>query len=350
MSFITFCASSSAKGIDIKMSRTYIIAEAGVNHNGDINLAKKMIYEAKKAGVNAVKFQTFISKNLVSGYAPKADYQKKATNSSESQQEMLKKLELSFEDFTLLQEYANELDIDFLSTPFDDESIEFLKNLEMPFWKIPSGEITNLPYLMKIEETKKPIILSTGMSTMVEIEEALNVFKNYNRSNIILLHCNTEYPTPFCDVNLNAMNTLKDKFNVKVGYSDHTEGIEVPIAAVALGAVVIEKHFTLDKNMEGPDHKASLEPYELMSMVNAIRNIENSLGDGDKIPSESEKKNIAIVRKSIVAKKNILKGDVFTEENIMAKRPGNGISPMKWFDVLGKIAIRDFNIDEAIEI
>lgn len=332
------------------MSRTYIIAEAGVNHNGDFNLAKKMVYEAKKAGVDAVKFQTFISKNLVSSYAPKADYQKKTTNSSESQQDMLKKLELSFEYFTLLQEYANELDIDFLSTPFDDDSIEFLKTLEMPFWKIPSGEITNLPYLMKIEETKKPIILSTGMSTMDEIEQALNVFKAYNRSDIILLHCNTEYPTPFRDVNLNAMNTLKDKFKIKVGYSDHTKGIEVPIAAVAMGAVVIEKHFTLDKNMEGPDHKASLEPHELISMVNAIRNIENALGDGVKIPSDSEKKNIATVRKSIVAKKNILKGDVFTVENIITKRPGNGISPMKWFDVLGKVAIRDFNIDEIIEL
>lgn len=330
------------------MSRTYIIAEAGVNHNGDFNLAKKMVYEAKKAGVDAVKFQTFISKNLVSSYAPKADYQKKTTNGSESQQDMLKRLELSFEDFTLLQEYANELDIDFLSTPFDDDSIEFLKTLDMPFWKIPSGEITNLPYLMKIEETKKPIILSTGMSTIDEIEQALDVFKDYNRSDIILLHCNTEYPTPFRDVNLNAMSTLRDKFNVKVGYSDHTKGIEVPIAAVALGAEVIEKHFTLDKNMEGPDHKASLEPNELMTMVNAIRNIEDSLGDGDKIPSESEKKNIAIARKSIVAKMEIRKGDIFTTDNLTVKRPGDGISPMEWFNIVGETAHRDFNVDEKI--
>lgn len=331
------------------MSRTYIIAEAGVNHNGDFKLAKKMIYEAKKAGVDAVKFQTFISKNLVSSYAPKADYQKKTTGSSESQQDMLKKLELSFEDFTFLQEYANELDIDFLSTPFDEESIEFLKTLDMPYWKIPSGEITNLPYLMKIEETKKPIILSTGMSTMDEIEQALNVFKDYSRSDIILLHCNTEYPTPFRDVNLNAMNALKDKFKVKVGYSDHTKGIEVPIAAVALGADIIEKHFTLDKNMEGPDHKASLEPNELVSMVNAIRNIENALGDGVKSPSLSEKKNITIARKSIVAKKEIRKGDIFTTDNLTIKRPGDGISPMEWFNILGEAAHRDFNVDEKID-
>lgn len=331
------------------MSRTYIIAEAGVNHNGDFDLAKKMIYEAKKAGVNAVKFQTFVSKNLVSSYAPKADYQKKTTNGLESQQDMLKKLELSFEQFTLLQEYAKELEIDFLSTPFDEDSINFLKTLDMPFWKIPSGEITNLPYLMKIEETKKPIILSTGMCEIDEIEQALNVFKDYSRSNIILLHCNTEYPTPYRDVNLTAMNTLKDKFNVQVGYSDHTKGIEVPIAAVALGAVVIEKHFTLDMNMEGPDHKASIEPNELVSMVNAIRNIEVSLGDGKKSPSNSEKKNISIARKSIVAKKEIKKGDIFTTDNLTVKRPGDGISPMEWFNILGKIAVRDFIIDEKID-
>lgn len=330
------------------MGKTYIIAEAGVNHNGDFNLAKKMIYEAKQAGADAVKFQTFVSQNLVSSFAPKAEYQKKTTGSSESQQDMLKKLELSFGDFKLLQDYANKLNIDFLSTPFDEDSLEFLKTLEMPFWKIPSGEITNLPYLMKIEETKKPIILSTGMSTLEEIEQALNVFKDYNRNNIILLHCNTEYPTPFNDVNLKAMKTLECKFKVKVGYSDHTKGIEVAIAAVALGAVVIEKHFTLDKNMIGPDHKASLEPYELASMVNAIRNIEISLGNGDKNPSESEKKNISIARKSIVAKQEIKNGDVFTTDNITVKRPGDGISPMEWFNILGTTAQRDFDIDEKI--
>ena len=261
---------------------------------------------------------------------------------------MLKKLELSFGDFKLLQDYANELNIDFLSTPFDEDSLEFLKTLEMPFWKIPSGEITNLPYLVKIEETKKPIILSTGMSTIEEIEQALNVFKDYNRNNIILLHCNTEYPTPFNDVNLKAMKTLESRFNVKAGYSDHTKGIEVAIAAVALGAVVIEKHFTLDKNMKGPDHKASLEPNELASMVNAIRNIEISLGNGDKNPSDSEKKNITIARKSIVAKQEIKNGEVFTTDNITVKRPGDGISPMEWFNILGTTAQRDFDIDEKI--
>lgn len=332
------------------MNRTYIIAEAGVNHNGDFDSAKKMIYEAKKAGVDAVKFQTFKSDNLVSSLAEKAEYQKKTTDSQESQLDMLKNLELSFKEFQLLNEYALSLDIVFLSTPFDDDSIEFLSTLNMPFWKIPSGEITNLPYLMKIEKTKKPIILSTGMSVMREITEALSVFRNYDRKDITLLHCNTEYPTPFADVNLKAMKTLQDKFNVKVGYSDHTEGIEVPIAAVALGATVIEKHFTLDRNMPGPDHKASLEPDELARMVKGIRHIEIALGNGEKTPSESEKKNILNIRKSIVAKCKIKKGDLFTIGNLTTKRPGNGISPMRWFDVLGKVAQDDFNIDEDIKL
>lgn len=332
------------------MNKTYIIAEAGVNHNGDITVAKEMILEAKKAGADAVKFQTFVTEKLVSKQAPKADYQMKITSQEETQYQMLKKLELSFDDFIELSEYANKLDIDFLSTPFDDESIDFLSQLVMPFWKIPSGEITNKPYLMKIANTKKPIILSTGMSTMEEIEMALEVFHDYHRENIILLHCNTEYPTPYNDVNLNAMVTMKEKFNVKVGYSDHTEGIAVPIAAVALGAAVIEKHFTLDKTLPGPDHKASLEPQELTQMVTTIRNIEKAMGDGVKKPSESEKKNISVARKSIVAKHNIKKGEVFSEENLTVKRPGNGISPMKWHDVLGQMAIRDFNEDEMIEL
>jgi len=332
------------------MNKTYIIAEAGVNHNGDITVAKEMILEAKKAGADAVKFQTFVTEKLVSKQAPKADYQMKITSQEETQYQMLKKLELSFDDFIELSEYANKLDIDFLSTPFDDESIDFLSQLVMPFWKIPSGEITNKPYLMKIANTKKPIILSTGMSTMEEIEMALEVFHDYHRENIILLHCNTEYPTPYNDVNLNAMVTMKEKFNVKVGYSDHTEGIAVPIAAVALGAAVIEKHFTLDKTLPGPDHKASLEPQELTQMVTTIRNIEKAMGDGVKKPSESEKKNISVARKSIVAKRNIKKGEVFSEENLTVKRPGNGISPMKWHDVLGQMAIRDFNEDEMIEL
>lgn len=332
------------------MSRTYIIAEAGVNHNGDFKQAKQMVWEAKQAGVDAIKFQTFIAKNLVSSIAPKAEYQKETTNKEETQLMMLERLELSFEHFIKLKEYAKEIKIDFLSTPFDNESIDFLSTLDMPFWKIPSGEITNKPYLMKIAKTGLPIILSTGMSTILEIEEALEIFEGYKRENITLLHCNTEYPTPFNDVNLNAMKTMRETFGVNVGYSDHTKGIEVAIAAVALGATVIEKHFTLDKNMQGPDHRASLEPNELASMVSAIRHIEQSLGDGEKKLSKSEKKNIAIVRKSIVAKKNILKGDVFTEDNIITKRPGNGISPMKWLDVLGKVAIRDFDADEIIEI
>lgn len=331
------------------MGRTYIIAEAGVNHNGDFELAKKMILEGKKAGVDAVKFQTFIAGNLVSSNAKKADYQMKSTDSKESQQDMLKKLELSFQEFSLLKKYAEELSIDFISTPFDEVSVDFLDTLNMPFWKIPSGEITNLPYLLKISKTQKPIILSTGMCTLEEIGEALNIFAHYNREDIILLHCNTEYPTPFYDVNLNAMQTLKEKFHVKVGYSDHTQGIEVPIAAVALGAAVIEKHFTLDKKMSGPDHKASLEPDELKAMVKAIRNIETALGNGEKQPSESEKKNRVVARKSIVAKKDIKKGDIFTEENITTKRPGNGISPMEWFKVLGRIAEKDFQRDELIQ-
>lgn len=332
------------------MSKTYIIAEAGVNHNGDFNLAREMILEAKKAGADAVKFQTFISKKLVSSFAPKADYQKQNTNLAESQLEMLTKLELSYEHFTLLSHYASEIGIDFLSTPFDNDSIDFLATLEMPFWKIPSGEITDKPYLVKMEQTKRPIILSTGMSTIEEIEDALEIFQDYERNNITLLHCNTEYPTPYGDVNLFAMKTLKDTFGVKVGYSDHTRGIEISIAAVALGASVIEKHFTLDNTMEGPDHKASLEPTQLRNMVKAIRNVEQALGDGVKKPSPSEIKNIPIARKSIVAGRNINMGEAFTEENITTKRPGNGISPMKWYDILGKTANRNFKEDEKIEL
>lgn len=331
------------------MRRTYIIAEAGVNHNGDFELAKKMILESKKAGVDAIKFQTFKASNLVSSNAKKADYQMKSTDNKESQQDMLKKLELSFQEFWLLKEYASELNIDFISTPFDEESVDFLDTLNMPFWKIPSGEITNLPYLFKIAKTKKPIILSTGMCTLAEIGEALDIFGDYNREDITLLHCNTEYPTPFEDVNLNAIKTLKERFHVKVGYSDHTQGIEVPIAAVALGAVVIEKHFTLDKSMPGPDHKASLEPDELKEMVKTIRNIEIALGNGEKYPSKSEKKNITVARKSIVAKKDIKKGEIFTETNITTKRPGNGISPMEWFKVIGSKATKDFSEDDLIE-
>lgn len=330
------------------MSQTYIIAEAGVNHNGDFELAKKMVLAASLAGVDAIKFQTFVAQKLVSCYAPKADYQKKTTDNEETQLEMLEKLALSFENFADLKRYAEELNLDFLSTPFDEESLDFLATLEMQCWKIPSGEITNLPYLMKIEQTKMPIILSTGMSTLKEVEEALSIFKNYEPNKITLLHCNTEYPTPYEDVNLHAMKTLKDYFGLEVGYSDHTQGIEVAVAAVALGACIIEKHFTLDNTMPGPDHKASLEPEELKAMVEAIRHIEQALGDGKKIATKSEEKNIKVARKSIVAKVAIDKGTVFTEANLTTKRPGDGISPMKWFEIIGKTALRDYKIDEKI--
>ena len=327
----------------------YIIAEAGVNHNGDINLAYQLVDAAKAAGVDCIKFQTFKSENLVSHTAQKAEYQKAATGDS-SQQDMLKQLELSFGEFVSLKEYCDRKGICFLSTPFDFESIEFLNSIEMPFWKIPSGEVTNYPYLVALAKTGKPVVMSTGMCEMQEIEDAIAVLRENGASDIKLLHCNTEYPTPYEDVNLRAMKTLRDAFGVEVGYSDHTKGIEVPIAAVAMGATVIEKHFTLDRNMEGPDHKASLEPQELKQMVDSIRHIEAALGSGDKRPSPSEKKNMAVARKSIVAAKRIKAGDILTEENITVKRPGNGICPMRWKEVLGTRAVRDFEEDELIEI
>lgn len=332
------------------MNKVYIIAEAGVNHNGKVEVAKKMIEEAAKAGADAVKFQTFRAESLVAAGAPKARYQIDATGKEESQFFMLKKLELSENDFLELADYAKNFNIDFLSTPFDTESIEFLQTLNMPYWKIPSGEITNLPYLEKIAATKRPVLMSTGMCTMDEIQEAIDVFRYYDRSMITLLHCNTQYPTPYEDVNLLAMRAIADRFKVRVGYSDHTLGIEIPIAAVAMGAAVIEKHFTLDRNMEGPDHRASLQPDELKAMVKGIRNVEKALGSKEKKPSPSETGNIVIARKSIVAKRDILKGEIFTEENITAKRPGDGLSPMKWYEVLGKKAKRDFKADEKIEI
>lgn len=325
----------------------YIIAEAGVNHNGSFALACKLVDAAKNSGADCIKFQTFKAKNLVSKYAEKADYQKKTTGDS-SQQEMLKKLELSYDEFLQLKEYCKEMGITFLSTPFDFESIDFLNSIDMEFWKVPSGEVTNLPYLVALAKTHKPVVMSTGMCEMKEIEDAVAVLKQYGTTNITLLHCNTEYPTPFEDVNLKAMQTMRDAFHLEVGYSDHTKGIEVPIAAVALGATVIEKHFTLDRNMEGPDHKASLEPQELAEMVCCIRNIEKALGSGDKTPTSSEKKNIVVARKSIVAKTKIKAGDTLTEDNITVKRPGTGISPMKWFEVLGTKAVKDFDEDELI--
>lgn len=330
------------------MEHIFVIAEAGDNHNGNFELALRLVDKAVEAGADCVKFQTFITENVISKYAQKAEYQKENTDAAESQFEMVKKLELSFEQFRQIQEYCKKRGILFLSTPFDLDSVDFLQEIDIPFWKIPSGEITNLPYLIKIAKTGKDIILSTGMSTMEEIDKALKILRENGAGKITLLHCNTEYPTPYQDVNLKAMKTLGETFGVSVGYSDHTQGIEVPIAAAALGAAVIEKHFTLDKNMEGPDHKASLEPEELKRMITGIRNIEKSMGDADKKPTDSEKKNIVIARKSIVAKRDIKKGETLSEEILAIKRPGNGISPMEWYEVLGKTAIKDFKEDELI--
>ena len=332
-------------------NKVLIIAEAGVNHNGEINLAKQLIDAAVDAGVDYVKFQTFNSKKLVSKFAEKASYQKTNTkDENESQLAMLQKLEMSKEMHFELIDYCRSKNIKFLSTAFDLESVDFLHELNIDLFKIPSGEMTNLPYLRKIGGLGKPVILSTGMGSLEEIGEAMNALikAGTKKENITILHCNTEYPTPMSDVNLLAMNTIGKTYDVPVGYSDHTLGIEVPIAAVALGATVIEKHFTLDKTMEGPDHIASLEPHELTSMVKSIRNIEKALGFDEKIASASESKNIQISRKSIVASKNIQKGEIFSEENLTVKRPGNGISPMRWDDFIGKIAQSNFSEDELI--
>ena len=330
--------------------KTFVIAEAGVNHNGDIKLAKKLIDVAKNAGVDAVKFQTFKAENIVKRDAKKAQYQIQNTKNSESQYDMIKRLELSFNDFIELKDYCNKKDIIFLSTPFDDESIEFLNDLGLEIFKIPSGEITNLPYLRKIGRLKRKIILSTGMATLGEIEDALEVLTNSGtkKDNITILHANTEYPTPFEDVNLKAMQTISCAFDINVGYSDHTLGIEVPIAAVAMGARVIEKHFTLNRELPGPDHKASLEPQELKMMVESIRNIEKALGNGIKEPSKSELKNREIVRKSIVAKRDIKKGEVFSEDNLTTKRPGSGINPMRWDEIIGTKAQKSYKMDDLI--
>lgn len=332
------------------MGKVFIIAEAGVNHNGSMEIAKKLIDKAVAAGVDAVKFQTFKTENIVCKQALKAEYQKNTTDSEESQFDMLKKLELTSQMHEELLQYCKEKEIQFLSTPFDLESIEYLDKLGLSIMKVPSGEITNYPYLKRIGQTKKPVILSTGMSELEEVEEAIEVLSENGSADITVLHCNTEYPTPYEDVNLRAMISLKERLNVKVGYSDHTMGIEVPIAAVAMGATVIEKHFTLDKNMSGPDHKASLEPEELKAMVQAIRNIEKAMGTGIKSPSPSEKKNVVIARKSIVAKDRIRKGELFTEDNITTKRPGTGISPMRWNEIIGKAANREYEMDELIEL
>jgi N,N'-diacetyllegionaminate synthase len=331
----------------------YIIAEAGVNHNGSLDQAKNMIVAAAQAGVDAVKFQTFRAANLVTSTAPKTGYQTQTTGTSESQYQMLKNLELSKSDFRELKAYCEIHQVDFMSTPFDLTTIDLLADIGMQRWKLPSGEITNLPYLRKIGSFGQEVILSTGMSDVDEVAAALSILElaGTARSQITLLHCNTEYPTPMCDVNLRAMQTLRDLFlGLKgVGYSDHTLGIEVPIAAIAMGAMVIEKHFTLDRSMVGPDHCASLEPCELADMVRAIRNIEIALGNGIKQPSSSELKNRPIVRKSIVAAQDIAAGAVFTVDNITVKRPGNGVSPMLWDEIIGRTATRNYEREEFID-
>lgn len=332
--------------------RTLIIAEAGVNHNGGMKLAKRLIDVAADAGADCIKFQTFSAERLATHSAPKADYQNQTTEQSESQFAMLKRFELSAEKHEVLIAHCQKRNISFFSTGFDVQSVDYLARLGAERFKIPSGEITNLPYLRHVGSFGKAVILSTGMATLGEIEAALDALEAVGtpRSRIIVLHCNTEYPTPMQDVNLSAMCSIRDAFGVVVGYSDHTAGIEVPIAAVALGAAVIEKHLTLDRNLPGPDHKASLEPEEFAAMVHAIRNIEQAMGDGIKRPSPSEAKNKPIVRKSLVAARAIAAGEPFTVENVTAKRPGTGISPMRWDEVMGQTAARSFAADELIAL
>ncbi|WP_201582622.1 N-acetylneuraminate synthase [Psychrobacter jeotgali] len=333
------------------MKKVFVIAEAGVNHNGSIELAKNLIDVAAEAGANAVKFQTFKTELCITKNAVKADYQIDNTkDSKESQFEMVKKLELNESAHEELIDYCRKKNILFLSTPFDHDSINLLDKLGLEIFKIPSGEITNLPYLRHIGQLNKQLVLSTGMASLGEVEAAIDVLikAGSQRDNITVLHANTEYPTPIEDVNLKAMITLGKAFNINYGYSDHTNGIEVPIAAVAMGASVIEKHFTLDKNMDGPDHKASLEPSELIDMIKAIRNIELALGSQIKQPSPSESKNILVARKSLIANKDILEGEVFTEHNLSVKRPGTGVSPMRWDEIIGTKASRSYKEDELI--
>lgn len=330
------------------MKKVLIIAEAGVNHNGDINLAKKLIEQAAKAGADVVKFQTFKANSCVSVSAKKAKYQLETTAKEESQLEMIQKLELSYESHFELMKHCKKHGIAFLSTPFDLESVEFLRGLDLPYFKIPSGEITNLPYLKAVAKCKKKVLLSTGMANLGEIEAALTILRKNGTRNITLLHCNTEYPTPFEDVNLNALKTLKEAFKLEVGYSDHTEGIVASLGAVALGAVVIEKHFTLDKTMGGPDHRASLEFEELKALCKGIRELEKALGSGIKKASKSEAKNKIIARKSLVAKREIQKGEKFSEQNLTTKRPGSGISAMRYEEYLGKRALKTYKKDELI--
>jgi N,N'-diacetyllegionaminate synthase len=328
----------------------FVIAEVGVNHNGSIDSAYRLIDVAVESGADAVKFQTFKAESLMSKNANKADYQKQTTDESESQFEMIKKLELDVDTHKKLIKYCNEKDIMFLSTPFDRDSIDLLNELGLKIFKIPSGEVTNLPYLRHIGSLRKKIILSTGMSTLEEVGDALAILveAGMEKENITVLHANTMYPTPMEDVNLNAMLTIQKEFDVAIGYSDHTLGIEVDIAAVAMGASIVEKHFTLDKTMKGPDHQASLEPHELNAMIVAIRNVEKALGDGVKVPSRSEQPNMIVARKSIVAAQPIKKGEKITEDHISTKRPGIGISPMKWDEVIGSKSTKDYQVDEPI--
>jgi N,N'-diacetyllegionaminate synthase len=336
----------------MKYEKTLVIAEAGVNHNGNLSMARKLIEAAADAGADLVKFQSFKADRLASTKSEKADYQKSNTDSGGGQLDMLRNLELDLDDHLALKRHCDSCGIRFFSTAFDLESLDMLHELGLEIFKIPSGEITNLPYLRRMGTFGKPIILSTGMANLGEIEAAIGVLESTGtpREEITILHCNTEYPTPMCDVNLRAMETIHQAFGVRVGYSDHTLGIEIPIAAVALGAVVIEKHLTLDRSLPGPDHAASLEPGEFKAMVRGIRNIEIALGDGLKRPSSSEQKNMQIVRKSLVAGVPIIKDQVFNLQNIAIKRAGKGISPMLLNEILGRRALRDFNTDEAIEI
>lgn len=331
-------------------SGVYIIAEAGVNHNGNFELAKKLVLAAREAGADAVKFQTFKAENLVTKTAKKAAYQVENTGNDDSQYTMLKKLELSYKEFSELKLFCEKVGIDFISTPFDLESVAFLNRINVNCFKIPSGEITNYPYLVSIAKTGKKIILSTGMSTMQEVKDCIEVLEQHGAGEIAVLHCTTEYPANPHDVNLKAIPNLARECCLPVGYSDHTQGLEISLAAVAIGAKIIEKHFTMDKNMAGPDHKASIEPNELHKLVTAIRHVETALGNGIKQPMKAEKSNIEIVRKSIVAKTDIIEGQIFTEDNLTTKRPGLGINPMRWHDVIGKKAKRNFTADEMIEL
>ena len=329
-----------------------IIAEAGVNHNASMDMARRMVVEAARAGADYVKFQTAVPELVISSIAPKAEYQKETTGEGESQLEMCKAIHLPLTAYPELAELCRKEGIGFMSTPFDLVSIDSLAEIGMDYWKIPSGEITNLPYLRKIAAKGGRVILSTGMSTLDEVADAVDVLEKggISRDDIILLHCTTQYPTPYSDVNLKAMDSLRELHTGGVGYSDHTLGIEVPVAAAALGAQVIEKHITLDKNLPGPDHRASLDPAELAAMVKAVRHIETALGSGEKKVAESERPNIEVARKSIVAARTIAKGETFTEENITVKRPGNGISPMLWDSVIGQTAKKDFPYDSLIEL